>query len=318
MRRREAVLSLGAAALGVAGGGGAGGGVAKAASGSGSPAGPIAPLKERLPAINFSPYTGGQNPDRDPTVAATQIAARLALVAPLARRVRTYGCVAGLEQAPALARSAGLQVSAGAWLGADTADNERQVSNLIDIGRAGQADVLVVGNEVLFRAELPAAAIVAQVRRVKAALPQLRVAYAEVARNWLSSPALIDAVDLVMVNAYPYWDGVAVAEAIPALDDAMNRVRAVAGGKPVQLSETGWPTAGNTLKAAVPTEANAARYLADVRAWAARTGQDDWYWFAAFDEDWKATAEGPQGAHWGLMTADGALKPAFASVLGAG
>jgi hypothetical protein len=88
---------------------------------------------------------------------------------------------------------------------------------------------------------------------------------------------------------------------------------AAAGGKKVVVSETGWPSGGNTVGGAVPSpEAAAAQFLNFV-SWA-RANSVDYFYFEAFDESWKAAAEGPQGAHWGIWDSAGNMKPGMQAV----
>jgi GPH family glycoside/pentoside/hexuronide:cation symporter len=85
----------------------------------------------------------------------------------------------------------------------------------------------------------------------------------------------------------------------------------------VVVAETGWPSAGQAVGAAVPSAANAARYLAEFSAWA-RTNDVEFFYFAGLDEPWKAQFEGPLGAHWGIHDASGALKPGMSAALNCG
>ena len=39
-----------------------------------------------------------------------------------------------------------------------------------------------------------------------------------------------------------------------------------------------------------------------------------YFYFEAFDESWKVTYEGSQGAHWGVWDKDGNLKPGMEDV----
>ena len=61
------------------------------------------------------------------------------------------------------------------------------------------------------------------------------------------------------------------------------------------------------LTTAVPSEENALRYLLATLEWTAEAGIDLFY-FAAFDEAWKAGPEGDRGVTWGLWDQDGKPK----------
>ena len=79
------------------------------------------------------------------------------------------------------------------------------------------------------------------------------------------------------------------------------------------VGETGWPSCGNTIYQAVPTPENAGSYFLNFVSWA-RAKNVSYFYFEAFDESWKATAEGPQGACWGLWDKNGNMKPGMGSI----
>jgi hypothetical protein len=116
-----------------------------------------------------------------------------------------------------------------------------------------------------------------------------------------------------LLNRHPHWEGVDVADAVAWLHARHQRVVAAAGGKDVIVSEPGWPSAGNTIADAVPTPENAALYFLNFVSWARSKGVD-YFYFVYKDEPWKAPYEGPQGAHRGLWTEDGELKPGMQKV----
>ena len=115
-----------------------------------------------------------------------------------------------------------------------------------------------------------------------------------------------------MPNCYPYWGGESIDEASESFARSMESLQAAARSKQIIVSETGWPTAGQTKGNAVPGGNSAARYFSEVREWSLSTGTQV-LWFDAVDEPWKGlTEEGEAGAHWGLMTNDFAFKEEFA------
>src|SRR5205814_8174335 len=126
-------------------------------------------------------------------------------------------------------------------------------------------------------------------------------------------PAVIAACDVVLPNYYPYWEGVSIDTSIATLHRQHQLVVAAAQGKPVIVSETGWPSAGNVICNAVPSAANASLYFLNFVSWA-RANNVPYFYFTSLSENWKANYEGPQGAHWGVWTSDGVLKPGMQTV----
>jgi glucan endo-1,3-beta-D-glucosidase len=80
--------------------------------------------------------------------------------------------------------------------------------------------------------------------------------------NATNNPVL-DAVDWIGVDEYPYFEngkGNDIKNAPALFDKAYNAVVAVAGSKPVWVTETGWPVSGPNWDQAVPSVANAQYY----------------------------------------------------------
>jgi glucan endo-1,3-beta-D-glucosidase len=84
----------------------------------------------------------------------------------------------------------------------------------------------------------------------------------DVWQNTTNNPVL-DAVDWVGVDEYPYYEngkGNDIKNAPALFDAAYNAAINAAKGKPVWLTETGWPTTGPTWDQAVPSVENAQYY----------------------------------------------------------
>jgi hypothetical protein len=88
---------------------------------------------------------------------------------------------------------------------------------------------------------------------------------------------------------------------------------AAAGGKLVAVSETGWPSCGNTIGRAVPSLENAVLFALNFVSWA-RANDVPYLYFVAFDEQWKAAYEGPQGPCWGIWDVLGRPKPGMQAI----
>ena len=134
-------------------------------------------LQTRTHGLCFSPYLDGQGPGT--LLAEPQIRARMEVIAPHTRWVRSFSCTEGNELIPKVAHDLGLKTLVGAWLGADLETNEREIDGLIAVARAGHADIVAVGNEVMLREDLSEDALLAYIARVKAALPGIRVGYVD-------------------------------------------------------------------------------------------------------------------------------------------
>jgi exo-beta-1,3-glucanase (GH17 family) len=221
--------------------------------------------------------------------------------------VRSFSCTDGHEQTPRIAHELGLQTLVGAWLGTDAAINEREIQGVIDLARAGHADIVAVGNEVLLREDMGEDSLLAFIQRVKDALPGVPVGYVDAYYLFEKHPRVTAACDVVLTNCYPFWEGCAREGALAYMQSMLARTRAAAPGKRIVISETGWPDQGSAFHGAVPSTEAAMRYFVDTQRWAEQDGIELFY-FAAFDEAWKVGAEGDVGAFWGLWDKDGQPK----------
>jgi glucan 1,3-beta-glucosidase len=261
-----------------------------------------ATLARGIHGLCFSPYLEGQQPG-DP-IGEAQIRERLAICRPHTRWVRSFSCTDGHEQTPRIAHEMGLKTLVGAWLGTDLAINERELQGVIEVARAGHADLVAVGNEVLLREDLSEDDLIAAIERVKAALPGVPVGYVDAYFLFEKHPRVSAVCDVLMTNCYPFWEGCPRDQAVAYMQTMLHKVRAVAQGKRVLISETGWPDQGSAFHGAVPGQEAAMQYFVDTAAWAELEGLE-WFHFAAFDEAWKVGAEGDVGAFWGLWDKDG-------------
>lgn len=258
-------------------------------------------LAARTHGLCFSPYLDGQGPGTP--LAEPQIRARMEVIAPHTRWVRSFSCTEGNERIPKVAHELGLKTLVGAWLGIDLEINEREIEGVIAVARAGHADIVAVGNEVMLREDLSEDALIAYLERVKAALPGIRVGYVDAYYVFELHPRITAACDVLLTNCYPFWEGCPLDQALPYMQSMLRRTQAVAQGKQVIISETGWPDKGTNFWGAVPSPDAAMRYFADTCDWAEADGVEVFY-FAAFDEAWKVGAEGDVGAYWGLWDKD--------------
>ena len=235
------------------------------------------------------------------------------MIAPYTEWIRTYGCTAGLEHAGHIAHDLQLKIAMGAWIGKDTTANEAELESLIFEAKSGNVDFAIIGSEVLYRKDLDPTALVDYIRRFRAEVPDIPVATADVYSEFLAHPEVAAECDAILSNYYPYWEGVDVGTAMAWLHTRHRQVVAAVGDKEVIVSETGWPSDGNQIEAAVPSQENAAFYFKNFISWATSENVT-YFYFEAFDEPWKADYEGPQGAHWGVWNEDGNLKPGMQAV----
>jgi exo-beta-1,3-glucanase (GH17 family) len=253
----------------------------------------------------FSLYEDGQKPGD--VISEAQIRRRMEILKPYTKSVRSFSCIEGNELIPQVAKSMGMGTLVGAWLGTDAEKNEQEIEALIGLAKAGYVDIAAVGNEVLYREDLSEEELLAFIHRVKEALPGIPVGYVDAYYEFDQRPAIADACDVILCNCYPYWEGTPFEHSLPHMQH-MYQIAAKAGkGKRTIITETGWPSQGESLGGAVPGRASAMKYFINTQLWAMDANVEVFY-FASFDESWKVGAEGEVGAYWGIWDKSEKLK----------
>ena len=262
-------------------------------------------LGKGIHGISFSPYMEGQGPGT--IVSEAQIRERLAIVQPYVSWIRSFSCTEGNENIPRIAQESGLKTLVGAWLEDDRDKNEEELANIIEVAKAGHADIVAIGNEVLLRGDLSADELIDYIHRFKQAVPEVEVGYVDAYFEFVDHPGVTAACDIILANCYPFWEGCSAKYSLVYMKDMYRRALQAANGKKVIISETGWPNIGTPTGAALPSEVNAIRYFLNACKWADEEGVEIFY-FSSFDEDWKVEDEGDVGAYWGLWDKNGRLK----------
>jgi exo-beta-1,3-glucanase (GH17 family) len=264
-------------------------------------------LNQKISGISFSPYLEGQDPSVKSAISHEQIADRLEIIRPYTHWVRTFSTTNGNEEVPRIAHEKSLKTLVGAWIDSDEENNELEINNIIEIAKAGHADMIAIGNEVLLREDLEVEQLIDYIKKVKAAVPHIPVGYVDAYYMFVNYPEIVDACDVIFANCYPFWEHCALDISVEYMKKMYELAVKHAKGKPVVISETGWPTKGEQYGGAVPSYENAMRYFINAYEWANQENIHLFY-FSSFDEIWKMNHEGEYGAYWGLWDKDGKYK----------
>ncbi|BDX07147.1 glycosyl hydrolase family 17 protein [Planctobacterium marinum] len=262
-------------------------------------------LNNKIHGISFSPYVEGQEPGSE--ISDQQIRERLTIIAPYVNWIRTFSCTEGNEKVPAIAKEFGLKTLVGVWLDGDRENNDAEMQGAKELVDAGVVDMLGVGNEVLLRGEIPPDELIAYINAAKEFALDIPVGYVDAYYEFEDHQNVADACDVIFANCYPFWEGYPAEHALVYMKDMVYRAKAAGKGKPVVISETGWPNLGTAEGAAEPGFENAVRYFINACNWVAEQNIDMFY-FSSFDEAWKVADEGDVGAYWGLWDKDGKPK----------
>ncbi|KAK9469090.1 glycoside hydrolase superfamily [Lipomyces arxii] len=179
---------------------------------------------------------------------------------------------------------------------------------------------VTVGSEALYRGDMSPSALADKINEVRGivhgmdgfeGVPVGTVDSWNIIVDGASAP-VIQASDLVISNAFSYWQGQTMANSSYSfLDDIMQSLQTIQTAKgstdiDFWIGETGWPTAGGAFEASVPSVDNAALFwqqsICGIRAWGINT-----LVFEAYDESWKPPTSGISGVetHWGVWTNPG-------------
>jgi glucan 1,3-beta-glucosidase len=262
-------------------------------------------LNAGMHGIGFSAYEEGQKPGE--IITEKQIRRRLEILKPYTQWVRSFSCTEGNELIPKIAKELGMKTLVGAWLGNNDKINQQEIENLIKVAKEGYVDIAAVGNEVMLRGDLTEDELIAFIDRVKQAIPGIPVGYVDAYFEFDVKPRITAACDVILANCYPYWEGCQIDYSLLYMKEMYNKAKRAANGKPVIISETGWPSQGTNFGAAMPSDENFMKYFINTQKWSAEDGIEIFY-FSSFDESWKVGAEGDVGAYWGIWDKDEKLK----------
>jgi exo-beta-1,3-glucanase (GH17 family) len=262
-------------------------------------------LEKGMHGLGFSPYLENQKPGD--IITEDQIRRRIEIIKPYTKWIRSFSCTDGNEHIPRIAHEYGIKTLVGAWLGTDDKINKKEIENVIKIAKEGYADIVAVGNEVMYRGDLSEEELIAHIKSVKEALPGIPVGYVDAYYEFEKRPNITEVCDVILANCYPFWEGCHIDYSLVYMKDMYHRAKRAGEGKKVIISEAGWPSKGQTFYGAQPSFENAVRYFINTQLWSKEEDIDIFY-FSSFDEPWKIGAEGDVGAYWGLWDKNEKLK----------
>lgn len=184
-----------------------------------------------------------------------------------------------------------------------------------------------MGSETLYRGDMSASDLASKIDEVKklvkdikdkdgksfSAVPVGTVDSWNVLVDGNNAPA-IEAADIVLANAFSYWQGQTMNNASYSFFDdiqqALGTIKKIKGDDvDFWVGETGWATEGGNFEQSVPSVENAEQFYKEgicaMRGWGVNT-----LVFEAFDETWKPPTSGVDGVeqHWGVFKEDGSPK----------
>ena len=186
-------------------------------------------LNDGMHGIGFSPYMEGQEPGEP--ITEEQIRRRMAIIKPHVKWIRSFSCTEGNEMIPRIAHEMGIKTLVGAWLGKEEDKNAIEIENLIQLAKEGYADIVAVGNELMYCEDLSEERLLEYIYQVKNEVPHLPVGYVDAYYEFENRPKITAACDVLLANCYPFWEGCHIDYSLMYMQDMYRRTLRVAGEK---------------------------------------------------------------------------------------
>ncbi|KAI2083021.1 Cell surface mannoprotein mp65 [Ophidiomyces ophidiicola] len=220
--------------------------------------------------------------------------------------IRLYGVECNqIPMVLSAAKRNGMKIFAGIYV---LNDLDRELQTLINSARNSWSDIVAVsiGNEVVARNAQSPGQVVNAINRARSILrgvgyggPVLTIDTVEAT---IRNPQLCHASDICAANAHAFFSNKTPAnQAGPFARRQADMVSAAVGGKRIIIAESGWPSAGDTNGAAVPSDQNQRIAVQSLRD-SFRDRDGELILFSAFDEKWKKDFPGSHNAEkwWGI------------------
>lgn len=217
--------------------------------------------------------------------------------------LRIYGT--DCDQATTVIKAAkqnGMKVFAGLY---DISQVESEAKTLIDaVGSDWSAiDTVSVGNEVVNSGSGSASDVVSAIGTARSLLKAAGYSGPVVTVDTFSAiidnPELCKASDYAAANCHAFFNSDLTADqAGQYVAEQAANVKQACGGMKTVITESGWPSQGETNGNAVPSEANQKAAISSLRA----AFSSDMVLFSAYNDLWKSNFDGSFNAehYWGI------------------
>lgn len=183
------------------------------------------------------------------------------------------------------------------WLGVhlenNATTNTRQMNemySLLETYPSTHFKGIIIGNQILSRRAMSAAALIATISSVRTRLSSMKlslpVSTSEISSDW--TPSLASAVDIVMPNTRPFTAGIAASSAAAwtlSQSQTIDPLTESSLEKKMIIGELGWPSSGGTSGKAISGVDGLNTFLND---WVceAMHNSTQYFWFEAYDQPW--------------------------------
>jgi exo-beta-1,3-glucanase (GH17 family) len=218
--------------------------------------------------------------------------------------IRIYDTVC-LDGVLAGVKATGLKVFAGICNLIDAGDGARKIAAVFG-GNWDVIDTVAVGNEVVATGANTPSDVAAAITTTRDTLRGLGyqgpVVSVDILWTVIANPELCEYSDYVAVNAHAFFDQSASAETAGTfIKTNYQNLQYACPGKQVVVTESGWPSAGDSHGNAVPSKENQGIAVSGLKS-AFSDNPSTLFLFSTLDELWKIDNAGTYGAekHWGI------------------
>ncbi|KAM9893937.1 hypothetical protein OXX79_009029 [Metschnikowia pulcherrima] len=259
----------------------------------------VAKYAEMGAGISYSPYTkDGQCKTASQVKSDIEMLSGHTLI-----RLYSVDC-SGIENVVA-AMSSSQKLFLGIWdITAVDTDLPSMAQQVLTGNRGWSAvHTVAIGNEVVNSARGTAAQVASAVSSARSWFKSNAPDYTgyivtvDTLAATMADSSLCDISDYLAVNCHPYFSGIEASTSGTWLKQQIDSLQSFCGGsKQILVTESGWPTQGNTEGQAVPSVAN---QLLAVKGLGTVLG-DQVLMFTTFNDYWKAPGPWNVEQHWGI------------------
>ncbi|KAK4549030.1 hypothetical protein LTR36_007486 [Oleoguttula mirabilis] len=248
--------------------------------------------------ISYSPYNNDNTCKNQ-----TQVDSDFEAISDFAM-VRLYGTDCNQTATVLSAASAkGINVFAGVY---DVTQVDSEVQDIIDAAKGNWNSIhtVAIGNEGVNNNVYTVAEVVSAIGAARSKLQSAgytgNVVTVDTFVAVIANPELCQASDYAAANCHAFFDGsVTAQDAGKFVLGQAQRVSAACGGKDTIITESGWPSQGDTNGQAVPSEQNQIDAINSLKS----AFSSNIVLFSAFNDYWKQNNAGTYAAeqYWGIM-----------------
>jgi glucan 1,3-beta-glucosidase len=265
----------------------------------------VTTVNARLYGVNYSIRNGPDwYPDETRCKSVEQVTSELQQLQRIVTdRVRIYSMTDcnTAEIVLGITQQLNMQVWLGIWVGLDEFNFDTERARMLELMDLYDFTTNVIGihvsSEAIYRKEITVDQAITLRNIIKADFDtkgwsSIPVTVADIIDTYIEFPNLITVDSTVVTfNQFPFWENtVDITSAATYMSERVQLVENQASGRQIIVTETGWADAGSHIDANVASPSSMAQWLQDFVCLA--NTRNWWYfWFDAYDSDWRRLNE---------------------------